>query len=203
MIVHGKVSRNFSSAVGMVSSTKDPIFHVANAVVAIQSGGVPVRIANTSNGPIELRDSQQVAQIFPLGESRNLSSAEQAMCGAVSSGPLQEQIKAAIDPALNPADNQHLGTILESFSDVFDNGLGHTDVVTHKIHREHRSHQTTPAGVTVRPQERRAAAGTGNVRPGCHTTKHQRMVQPNCSRQKENGGAEVLHRLPEIKSGNS
>ena len=74
--------------------------------------------------------------MFPLVESRNISSAEQITCGAVSTEQLKDQIKAAVEPSLTPTDCKKLGELLSEFSDVFDDSLGHTNVVTHKIHTE-------------------------------------------------------------------
>ena len=136
-------------------------FHVAHAVVPLQSRSIPVRLANTSSEPVELLSSQQVAQLFPLVELRNISSAEQITCGAVSTEQLKYQMKAAADPSLTPTDRKKLGELLLGFSDVFNDSLGHINVVTHKIHTE----DTAP----IKQQPRRL--------PFAHSDEAQRQVQ--------------------------
>ncbi len=93
---------------------------------------------NTSNIDFELQAGQKVAQFSPLVEvfptlntPKDPDQNHQAF--SITSSDIKAQIEAAISKDLCPSDKQKLHQTLLEFSDVFDESLGHTDVVQHRI----------------------------------------------------------------------
>ncbi len=58
------------------------------------------------------------------------------VCGTVQSDlskTFLDNINAVIDNTLTPAEKERVQRLLSKYSDVFDNNLGHTTLITHKI----------------------------------------------------------------------
>ena len=58
------------------------------------------------------------------------------VCGTVQSDlskTFLDNINAVIDNTLTPAEKERVQRLLSKYSDIFDNNLGHTTLITHKI----------------------------------------------------------------------
>ena len=98
---------------------------------------VYVRLMNTSNIDIELQSGQKIGEFCPLVETLDFSPSE--CYSAASSFEVKDttdiatQLEANINSDLNAADKNTLLQTLMKFSDVFDESLGHNDVIQHHI----------------------------------------------------------------------
>lgn len=141
IILEGKLARHANSNIGMIeprSNSSNVVrqgFSVARVVVKQDNKRVvPLRVINTSNSPIELAAGEKLAEFCPLVES---CLSQPSVCGAVEKEfPSQfdsDKIEPIIDPSLTGDDRVNLKQLLLEFSDVFDERLGHTNILTHEI----------------------------------------------------------------------
>ena len=114
--------------------------HVAYVVAQATSRTVPFRIANTSEDEVEIVSGRRIAEFSVLSESpicNNSSTAntnpDPFCCSSVDTSNLLDEIEAAIDPSLNQEDKAKLRKVLLQYSDVFENTLGQTSVLSHTI----------------------------------------------------------------------
>ena len=111
------------------------------AYTACQAKGrdVIVRLMNTYNVDRELHAGQKVGQFCPLVETydpqvfHDMPHDSSISCSTISNVDLASQLSIQIDPSLNRHDNDTLLQTLLKFSDVFEDCLGHTNVIQHKI----------------------------------------------------------------------
>ena len=120
------------------STTLSSSIIVSYAVCQAASRCIPVRLMNTSNVDIQLLAGQRVSDFSSLIEhdpvTPSFSADESSVtCSTVSSVDIKDQLEAALSPSLSVQVKQHLLSTLLTFSDVFEESLGHTDVVQHKI----------------------------------------------------------------------
>ena len=103
---------------------------------------VALRIMNTSNCDITLQAGQHIGKYCPLLDT--LSSvdtqgtplpkyAKAFSCQPANKVSLTEELKAVISPSLNDHDRQVILNTLLKYTNVFDESLGYTDVITHTI----------------------------------------------------------------------
>ena len=103
---------------------------------------VALRVMNTSNCDIILQAGQQIGEYCPLldalysVDTQNTSlfnDTKTFSCQPATKLSLEEQLTAVISPSLNKHDRQVILNTLLRYEDVFDESLGYTDVITHKI----------------------------------------------------------------------
>ena len=114
--------------------------NVTYVVAQATSRTVPVRIANTSEDEDEIVSGRKIAEISVLSESpicNNSSTAntnpDPFFCSSVDTSNLLDEIEAAIDPSLNQEEKPKLCKVLLQYSDVFEDTLGQTSVLSHTI----------------------------------------------------------------------
>ena len=123
-------------------------FLAAYTVCQAKGIDVIVRLIYTSNVDLELRAGQKVAQFYPLVEScdpqvfHDTPHDTSISCSIISNVHLANQLASQTDPSLNRNDKDTLLQTLLKFSDVFEDSLGHTNVIQHKI--ETGSSQSIP-----------------------------------------------------------
>ena len=125
------------------------------------------------------------AQFYPLVESSTTAVKTTIFeCSATSVDNFEQQVQAAINPSLGSSDREQIDNLLLDFSDVFEDSLGHTTLVTYKID----TGDSAPIKQRVRrlpfahAQGRRRATDKRNIRTGCYSAQHQSVVQPDYSR---------------------
>ena len=145
-VVVVQVPKSAKDQLGMVVPTqRDSLpaqLLVAYSVNQAEGRQISLRIMNTSNCDITLQAGQQIGEYCPLIEI--LSSAANVKgshsnndkvfaCQTVSNMKMETELKAAINPSLNKYDSEVILDTLLKYPDVFNEGLGYTDVITHKI----------------------------------------------------------------------
>ena len=143
VLVSCKLPKSYQEQLGMTSPLLDSTTLSSSVIVSYtvcqaSSRCIPVRLMNTSNVDIQLLAGQRVSDFSPLVENDlsapSLSADESSVtCSTVSCVDLKGQLGAALSPSLSGPEKQHLLSTLLTFSDVFEESLGHTDVVQHKI----------------------------------------------------------------------
>ncbi len=127
----------------MISPVTSPDFPTsllaAYAVCQAQDRSVVVRLMNASNVNIELQAGQKVSEFFPLVETydspaRHAPQDQVSMsCSTSNSDSLACRLAAQIDPSLADQAKENILSTLLQYADVFDESLGHTSVIEHKI----------------------------------------------------------------------
>ena len=140
MILEGKLAKRANSRIGLIeprSSSSNAArqgFSVARVVVKPDNRTVPLRVLNASTSQIELVAGENLADFCPLIES---CLRQPHVCGAVGNTAtpqvISDKIESIIDPSLQGKDRSKLKNLLLEFSDVFDEHLRHTTVLTHEI----------------------------------------------------------------------
>lgn len=137
-----KVPRSCSNQLGMVSSKGEvSAYYIACTVSQASNRHLPIRVMNPSNCPIEFTANQTLAEFIPVSElispssnHNNTFTVSTTMDGPRELAPeTLTELTTAINPNLSQRDKQTLLNTLLSFSDVFDNSLGHTSVALHNI----------------------------------------------------------------------
>ena len=141
-IVSCSIPKSHREQLGMVVPLPDSASipsHIfpAYTVSCASNRTVYVRLMNTSNIDVELQAGQKIGELCPLVETLDHSSSE---CYSVASSfgvqdiaRIASQLEANINSDLNATDKNTLLQTLLKFSDVFDESLGHTDVIQHHI----------------------------------------------------------------------
>jgi hypothetical protein len=140
MILEGKLAKRAKSRIGMIeprSSSSNAVrqgFSVERVVVKPDNRTVHLRVLNASTSQIELVAGENLADFCPLIES---CLSQPHVCGAVGNKAtpqvISDKIESIIDPSLQGEDRGKLTNLLLEFSDVFDEHLGHTNILTHEI----------------------------------------------------------------------
>ena len=142
VLVCCQLPKNSSNQLGMVSplDCNDSLPScIISAYIVCQSQGREIysRLMNTSNTDIELQGGQKISQFCPLVETDTPapSSSLQNLSFVCSSrtSEIAQQLEGAISSSLNEGEKHAVLETLLEFSDVFEETLGHSDVVTHKI----------------------------------------------------------------------
>ena len=140
VIVDAQLPKSCSDQLGMVTPASDneafpsnifPAYSVSQA----NSRHIPVRLMNTASFDIELQLGQKVGEFCPLVASpENITSCTVTSNSTSSTcSTIQHELEKSLSPSLLPHERKALLQTLLQYSDVFDNTLGHTDVITHKI----------------------------------------------------------------------
>ena len=95
---------------------------------------ITVRIFNPSQSEVELHAGQKIARFLP----QHSSSIVHSLCASLSEpSALDAQTRSGLETALSPyistTDRKKILETLLSFPDVFNDGLGHTSVLSHHI----------------------------------------------------------------------
>ena len=140
MLLEGKLAKRAKSSIGMIeprssrSNAARQGFSVARVVVKLDNRTVPLRVLNASTIQIELVAGENLADFCPLIES---CLSQPHVCGAVGNKTtpqvISDKIESIIDPSLQGGQRGKLKNLLLEFSDVFDENLGHTTILTHEI----------------------------------------------------------------------
>ena len=126
-----------STGVSLVESVMIPPRTEMHAFIRGKIGkgdyrNVPLRVLNASNTQIELVAGENLEDFRPLIE---LCLSQPRVCGAVgnktSPQVISDKIESIIDPSLQEVKRGKLKNLLLEFSDVFDENLGHTTILTH------------------------------------------------------------------------
>lgn len=144
VIVTCSLPRSSKEQIGMTTPISDstslpPGIVTPYTVCQASSCYIPMRLMNSANIDIQLQAGTRVSEFIPLVEQEYaaLSQSRENLnvnCSAsIPTGNIKHQLEAALSPCLVPADKQQLLDTLLSFSDVFEESLGHTDVMQHKI----------------------------------------------------------------------
>ena len=144
IIVTGQVTKNYKDDLGMVSPINNESLPTgilaAYSVSQAESRKVLVRLMNSSNFDISLQAGQKISEFCPLVEPIAKSSAHNKctpgpnlVCGSIIPEKLSLELEAAISPSLEKHERCLLLNTLLKYSDVFDESLGQTDVITHRI----------------------------------------------------------------------
>ena len=140
IMLEGKLAKRAKSNVGMLepcSSSSNAArqgFNIARVVVKPDNRIVPLCVLNASNSPIELAAGEHLADFCPLIAS---CLSQPNICGAVGNSRIpqviSDKIESIIDPSLRGEEREKLRNLLSEFSDVFDESLGHTNILAHEI----------------------------------------------------------------------
>jgi hypothetical protein len=112
-------------------------FSLARIVVKPdQQRVVPLRVINMSQTPFQLIAGENIADFCPLVKSCSKVQASQKLdvCGAVQSDlskTFLDKVNAVIDSTPTCEDKERVQRLMYKYSDVFDDKLGHTKLVTH------------------------------------------------------------------------
>jgi len=93
---------------------------------------------NTATVDIQLYAGQRVSDFIPLVQNELLASTlldndSSITCSTATPVAIQHQLEAALSPSLNVHEKQSILNTLLMLSDIFEETLGHTNVVQHKI----------------------------------------------------------------------
>ena len=138
-----KAPRSYSDQLGMVCPLEDsdnsPYFTAFTLSKPVNSR-ILIRVINPSASSIQLHAGQKVAKFIPVVESATVTPRTSAgnLCASISSQSgindcTLKELEAAISGSLSTTDQHTLLNTLLEFPDAFNDGLGHTTVVTHKI----------------------------------------------------------------------
>ena len=143
VLVNCYIPKSSKELLGMITPVISSEFPssllAAYSVCQEQGKSIVVRLMNTSNVNIELQAGQQVSEFCPLVESydphlfHESDNQVAGNCSTMSINNLASQLTAQIDPCLS---DQRKDTILQTllqYPDVFDESLGHTTVIEHRL----------------------------------------------------------------------
>ena len=142
VIVNCSIPKSCQGELGMssplLSSSSLPSNILASySVCQGSSNCIPVRLMNTATVDIQLYAGQRVSDFIPLVQSKLLASTllendSSIPCSTATPVAIQHQLEAALSPSLNVHEKQSILNTLLMLSDIFEETLGHTNVVQHK-----------------------------------------------------------------------
>jgi len=141
-IISCSIPKSHREQLGMVVPLPDAASipsHIlpAYTVSCANDRSVYVRLMNTSNIDVELQVGQKIGEFCPLVETLDHSSSQcysvASSFGVQDTASIATQLEANINSDLHSEDKNALLQTLLKFSDVFDESLGHTDVIQHHI----------------------------------------------------------------------
>ena len=145
VITHGNFLKSSKDQLGMASpllGSDKPLCKLlpVYAVCQAQDRNIPVRLMNTSNVDAELQAGQKVGEFCPVVEvlcsdqvSLSQSDDLHLSCGTLSQSDIAHQLEECSSSSVSVKDKTAILQTLVSFSDVFDDSLGHINVLQHKI----------------------------------------------------------------------
>ena len=124
-----------------LDESSELVYATAYCLSQATNRNVPIRILNSSESNTELHQGQKIAKFWPVVESVSVSqcaSSDNDICASVTdntqiSPDTLAELHAAISPNLDSQEKAQLLQTLLSFSDVFNNSLGHTTATAHKV----------------------------------------------------------------------
>ena len=166
MLVTGKVPKSYAEEFGMVSPVnKDSIptnVLVAYSVCQAENRDIPVRIMNSSNIVLQLESGQKICEFCPLVASVPSHSSQNnhifnpsLLCGSLISNKVKDDLSSALSPSLDEHGRTSIMNTLLKFSDVFDESLGQTQVISHRIDTSNAAPIRQPPGVYHMPVEKK------------------------------------------------
>ena len=145
-VVVVQVPKSAKDQLGLVVPTQNNLLPaqlvVAYSVKQAESRQVSLCIMNTSNCDITLEAGQKIVEYCPLIEilfsAANVNGSQSNndkvfAFQTVSNMTMETELKAAISPSLNKYNSKIILDTLLKYPDVFNESLGYTDVITHKI----------------------------------------------------------------------
>ena len=144
VIVTGKLPKRYKDEIGMVSPViKDCLpthLMVAYSVCQADKRNIPVRIMNSSNIALQLESGQQICEFCPLVDNISPPSLHSAidsnpclLCNSSTSSNVENDLSAALSSSLDEHERTVIFNTLLKFSDVCNESLGQTQVISHLI----------------------------------------------------------------------
>ena len=144
-VIQAKVPKSCANLVGMVCSlgeSSDLCCFTAYTVSKAAGRKITVRILNPSQSEVELHAGQKIARFCLVSElvaePQHSSSVVHSLCASLSepsvlNAQTRSELETALSPNLSTTDRKKIIETLLSFPDVFNDGLGHTSVLSHHI----------------------------------------------------------------------
>ena len=140
-VVQANLPRRCDNMVGMICRISEESCITAYTVSKAVDRKVAVRILNPSSSDVALNAGQKIAKFWPVVELteqyQNSLTSGSDFCASIASLSLEaktcSELKEALSPSLSESDSKQIFDILASFPDVFNEGLGHTSVLSHHI----------------------------------------------------------------------
>ena len=185
VIVTGKLPKRYKDEIGMVSPVnKDCIpshLIVAYSVCQADNRDIPVRIMNSSNIALQLESGQQICEFCPLVDNISPPSLHSAidsnpslLCNSSTSSNVEDDLSAALSSSLDEHERTVILTTLLKFSDVFNESLGQTQVISHRIN-------TSDAAPIRQPPRRLPYAFREEAQSQVRDMLEQGVIQPSAS----------------------
>ena len=138
LVIKCSISRSSKNLLGMITSSCDqsslPTVHVAHVVCSANNRVVPVRLLNNHTKEVELQAGQKIAEFCPLvGQGVELGTSSCSAATFSNGDKSCEELAAAISSSLLPEQKASILDVLYRYSEVFEDTLGHSSVVTHSI----------------------------------------------------------------------
>ena len=185
-VIQAKVPKGCADLVGLVCSlgeSNDLSCFSAYTVNKAAGRKIIVRMLNPSQSEVELHAGQKIARFWPVSESvaepQCSSSVVSSLCASlpeplVLDAQTRSELETALSPNLSTTDRQKLLNTLIYFPDVFNDGVGHTSVLSHHIN--------TGNSAPIRQHPRRLAYHyRGEVDQQVKDMLQQGVVQPSAS----------------------
>ena len=139
-VIQAQIPKSCKEQIGMVcslSGDSELSYITAYSISQASERMIPVRILNPSKSSVELHAGQKIARFWPVIPSASSSPPIHNMCASVQNNKFDSvtlsELHAAISPNLSKSEQKQILETLLSFPDVFNDGLGHTSVLSHSI----------------------------------------------------------------------
>ena len=140
-VVQANLPRRCDNMVGMICRISEESCITAYTVSKAVDRKVAVRILKPSSSDVALNACQKISKFWPVVELteqyQNSLTSGSDFCASIASFSLEaktcSELKEALSPSLSESDSKQIFDILASFPDVFNEGLGHTSVLSHHI----------------------------------------------------------------------
>ena len=185
VLVTGKLPKSYAEEFGMVSPvSKDSIptnILVAYSVCQAENRDIPVRIMNSSTIALQLESGQQICEFCPLVDSvppkpstNDCPPHPPLSCSSLISAKVRGDLSSALSSSLDDHGRKLILNTLLKFSDVFDESLGQTQVISHRI-------DTGNATPVRQPLRRLPYAFREETKSQVHDMLEQGVIQPSNS----------------------
>ena len=181
-IIQGLVPKSYAYQLGMICNVETSVgtqFCIAHTISQANQRSIPLRIMNASSSVVELHAGQKIASFSPVFEKPSVKNLLTDICGGIR-GPSEiskatsSKLASAIGSKLSQPDREKLLTTLLSFPDIFQNSLGHTTVVEHRL--------DTGDSAPIRPYPRRLPYHyRTEVDSKVNEMLSQRVIEPSTS----------------------
>ena len=143
-LVSCQVPKSSQEQLGMISPLPERLNLPASIIPAYSicqadSRDIFARLMNTYSINIQLQAGQKIGELCPLVEvveprAPTPTQHPSFVCSTTdSSSDIARQLDSAISSSITGSDRDNILQTLLDFADVFDDKLGHTNVITHKI----------------------------------------------------------------------